>query len=118
MRTTINRQLICMEDLAIGFGTVTQTRSGKQVQVTRINTGDLPYDGVSTLGDKVNLITTKAQEAQESASSASTSAIVCAAFASVDYAGFSVVDGELIATLTDAATATPSIVDGEFILTY
>ena len=118
MRTEINRQLIGMEDLAIGFGTVTQTRSGKQVSITKINTGDLPYDGVSTLGDKVSLVTTKTQEAQEAAASASTSAIVCAAYASIDYAGFTVIDGELIATLTDAATATPSIVDGEFILTY
>ena len=118
MRTTLNRQLIGMEDLLIGIGTVTQTRSGKQVSVTKINTGDLPYDGVSTLGDKVSLVTTKAQEAKDDAASANTSAIVCAAFASIDYAGFSVIDGELIATLTDAATATPSLVDGEFILTY
>lgn len=118
MRTTLNRQLIGMEDLLIGIGTATQTRSGKQVSITKINTGDLPYDGVSTLGDKVTLVNTKAQEAIDAATAAANSAIVCAAYASVDYAGFAVSDGDLLVLATDVATATPSLVDGEFILTY
>lgn len=118
MRVAVNRQLLGMEDLLIGEGTVTQTRSGKQVVVTKINTGDLPYDGISTLGDKVNQVTVKAQEASDAAMSATNSAIVCAAFASVDYAGFSVVEGDLLCIVTDVATAIPSLVDGEFILTY
>lgn len=118
MRVKVNRQLLGMEDLLIGIGTVAQTRSGQQVVVTKINTGDLPYDGVSTLGEKVNQVTVKAQEASDAAMSATNSAIVCAAFASVDYAGFSVVDGDLLCVVTDVATAVPSLVDGEFILTY
>lgn len=118
MRVEVNRQLLGMEDLLIGIGTVTQTRSGQPVTITKINTGDLPYDGISTLGDKVNQVTVKAQEATDSAMAAANSAIVCAAFASVDYAGFTVDDGDLLCLVTDVATATPSLVDGEFILTY
>jgi len=67
MKVTVNRQLLGMEDLLIGVGTVTQTRSGIPVAVTKINTGDLPYDGVSTLGEKVNQVTVKAQEASDAA---------------------------------------------------
>lgn len=118
MRVAVNRQLLGMEDLLIGLGTVTQTRSGQLVTVTKINTGDLPYDGVSTLGDKVNQTTVKAQEASDAAMAAANSAIVCAAFASVNYAGFTIDAGDLLCVLTDVATATPSLVDGEFILTY
>lgn len=118
MRVNVNRQLLGMEDLAIGFGTVTQTRSGTQVEITKINTGDLPYDGVSTLGDKVSLVTTKTQEAFDASILAANSAVVCAAYNSVDYAGFTVLDGDLLVLVTDVATATPSLVDGEFILTY
>lgn len=118
MQVTLNRQLLGMEDLLIGFGSTVQKRSGKSVAITKINTGDLPFDGISTLGEKVSLVTAKANEASDSAIQASNAAIVCAAFASVDYAGFSLANGHLIVTTTDVATAVPSLVNGHFILDY
>ena len=40
MQVTLNRQLLGMEDLLIGFGSTVQKRSGKSVAITKINTGD------------------------------------------------------------------------------
>jgi len=66
-----------------------------------------------------------AQQAQSSeticissASSAQNSALVSAAFANIEWAGFSLSDGELIVTYTNGATSVPSLVDGEFIISY
>ena len=38
--------------------------------------------------------------------------------ANIDFANFEIVDGELLAAYIDSATSTPSIVDGEFVITY
>ena len=38
--------------------------------------------------------------------------------ANIDFANFQIVDGELLTTYIDSATSTPSIVDGEFVITY
>ena len=38
--------------------------------------------------------------------------------ANIDFANFEIVDGELLTTYIDSATSTPSIVDGEFVITY
>lgn len=38
--------------------------------------------------------------------------------ANIDFANFEIVDGELLTTYVDSATSTPSIVDGEFVITY
>ena len=40
------------------------------------------------------------------------------AVANIDFAGFEIVDGELLAAYIDSATGTPSIIDGEFVITY
>ena len=40
------------------------------------------------------------------------------AVANIDFAGFEIVDGELLTAYIDSATSTPSIVDGEFVITY
>ena len=40
------------------------------------------------------------------------------AVANIDFAGFEIVDGELLTTYIDYATSTPSIVDGEFVIAY
>ena len=55
--------------------------------------------------------TTKANEARASAALVST-------YANINWAGFSVADGELIVTYVDGLTSIPSIVDGDFIITY
>lgn len=45
----LNRQLVGIEDLLIGFGTVMQTRGGQQTLVTKINAGSLPFDETQSL---------------------------------------------------------------------
>lgn len=45
----LNRQLVGIEDLLIGFGTVMQTRGGQQALVTKINAGSLPFDETQSL---------------------------------------------------------------------
>ena len=75
---------------------------------------------------------TKATEAAESALAAANSATAAASslaetenyaeivmsVANIDFANFEIVDGELLTTYIDSATSTPSIVDGEFVITY
>ena len=54
----LNRQLLGLEDLAFGTGTVEQTRAGTKVNVTKINAGNLPFDETRTLiefSQEVNL---------------------------------------------------------------
>ena len=40
------------------------------------------------------------------------------AVTNIDFGGFNVVDGELLTTYVDLEASTPSIVDGEFVITY
>lgn len=66
---------------------------------------------------KATIATDQAIIAINSVGQASASAQVCAAYANMQWIGFSVVDGELITSILDASVSTPSIVDGEFIIT-
>lgn len=45
----LNRQLLGLEDILFGTGTVTQTRGGQLATVTKINAGNLPFDETRTL---------------------------------------------------------------------
>ena len=65
-----------------------------------------------------NIATSQASQASASASSANASAVTSAAYANMDWAGFSLSDGDLIVAYTSGATSTPSLLDGEFIITY
>lgn len=56
--------------------------------------------------------------ASGSASSALSSATISAAYANMEWANFSLSDGDLIVGYTSGATSVPSLVDGEFIITY
>lgn len=58
MKVNINRQLIGLEDLLFGVGTVEQTRHGETVTITKINSGNLPFEGLVT-EDAVNTLTNK-----------------------------------------------------------
>lgn len=49
MRVNLNRQLIGLEDIVFGEGTVEQTRGGQTVEITKINAANLPFDEVNTL---------------------------------------------------------------------
>ncbi|WP_442765098.1 hypothetical protein [Sulfurospirillum cavolei] len=66
---------------------------------------------------KATIATDQATIAINSASQANASAQVCAAYANMQWTGFGVTDGELIVSIADASVSTPSIVDGEFIIT-
>lgn len=46
---TLNRQLLGLEDLLFGTGTVTQNRANQVVTITEINAGNLPFDETRTL---------------------------------------------------------------------
>jgi hypothetical protein len=45
----LNRQKLGLEDLLFGVGIVTQIRAGQNVDVTRINAGNLPFDETQSL---------------------------------------------------------------------
>ena len=45
----LNRQLLGLEDILFGVGTTTQTRGGQQVDITKINAGNMPFDETQTL---------------------------------------------------------------------
>ena len=61
----------------------------------------------------------KALEAANSANSASASALALNAYKNLDWAGFTVnSNSELLVDIFNGATSTPSLVDGDFIITY
>lgn len=45
-------------------------------------------------------------------------ALVAASYANMEWAGFTVNNGDLIVSYTDGAASLPSLVDGDFIITY
>lgn len=59
-----------------------------------------------------------AVDAEEQANIATEKAQIVQAIASIDWVGFDLQDGELVVTTTDTSASTPSLVDGEFIITY
>ena len=66
-----------------------------------------------------------ADQSAQSAMSAEAQAIIATekaqivqALANIDWVGFDIVDGELVVTTADGSSATPSLVDGEFIINY
>lgn len=72
----------------------------------------------SNAQSSADIATQQATQASASASSAASSAFISAAYANLDWAGFSLSDGDLIVSYVDGATSIPSLSDGEFILTY
>ena len=48
-KINLNRQLLGLEDILFGTGTVEQTRGGQLVTVTKVNAGNLPFDETRTL---------------------------------------------------------------------
>lgn len=56
IKVNVQKNLIALEDLLVGVGTVEQIRGVTPVTVTKINAGNFPFDGVSTLAQKVATI--------------------------------------------------------------
>ncbi|MCK9372573.1 MAG: hypothetical protein M0P91_05205 [Sulfuricurvum sp.] len=77
---------------------------------------------VATKASEVSANTTtainKAAAAASEAANALNAAAACAALTNIAFGGFSVVDGELIVAYNSALVSIPSIVDGEFIITF
>lgn len=55
-RNRIEKSLIGVEDLLLGFGTVIQNRFGVDVEITKINPAELKVDGINTLGDYIQYL--------------------------------------------------------------
>lgn len=68
--------------------------------------------------NSASIATTQANIAVSAGASAQNSALVAAAYANIQWAGFTVSDGDLIVTYTSGATSVPSLVDGDFLITY
>ncbi len=73
---------------------------------------------INTATVEINENTVICQEAKVSADEALAVAPAIIAIGGIDFADFSLVDGNLIVGYYDPETSTPSIVDGEFIITY
>ncbi len=59
IKVDVTRNLIGLEDLLTGVGTVTQMRGGSPVSITKINAQNLPFDEAATLAEKINFIDTQ-----------------------------------------------------------
>lgn len=53
-RIEVERNLAGVEDLCFGTGTVTQTRNGNEVTITKINAQNLPFDESRNLATALN----------------------------------------------------------------
>jgi hypothetical protein len=69
------------------------------------------YDAAQGLAIDMSRAEAAAQQAEQSA-------IVASAYANINWGGFTVTDGDLIVSYANGATSIPSLVDGEFIITY
>lgn len=58
VKMNFQRNLIALEDLLLGTGTVNQTRGTSIVPVTKINAANLPYDANLTLQQKIESLDT------------------------------------------------------------
>lgn len=65
-----------------------------------------------------NIATTQANIAISAGGSAQAYAVACAAYANINWAGFTVTDGDLIVNYASGLTSVPSLVDGDFLITY
>jgi hypothetical protein len=75
-------------------------------------------DEANALADEMNSIATTVTDNLSTIEDAANAAPEVLAVAGIDFASFSTVDGELIVGYYDSNASTPSIVDGEFIITY
>lgn len=57
-KMTFQRNLIGMEDLLLGEGTINQVRGVNTVSVSKINAGNFPYDNTVSVKDKIDSLDT------------------------------------------------------------
>ena len=75
-------------------------------------------DEANALAGEMNNIATTVTDSLSIIEDAVNTAPAVLAVAGIDFASFSMADGELIVGYYDSSASTPSIVDGEFIITY
>ena len=68
--------------------------------------------------DMATTSTEQAVIATGAASDALASSLLVNAYGNIDWAGFTIIDGELVIEYFNSSTSIPSLVDGELILTY
>ncbi len=56
IRVDVQKNLIGLEDLLVGVGTVTQRRGLTDVSITKVNAANFPYDNTQTLQQKIDEI--------------------------------------------------------------
>lgn len=54
IQVEVEKNLICMEDLATGIGTVSQSRGGTDLTLTKVNAAVFPYSDTQTVAQKIN----------------------------------------------------------------
>lgn len=74
-------------------------------------------DVITTNADAV-VCTTQANAAILASNEAQVASLITSAYGNVDWAGFVHNDGELLVNYFSSSASVPSLVDGEFILTY
>ena len=84
--------------------------TGNDVETTNSN---VILTGLDVLTTHADVVLTHAD-----VDTVSAQALIINAYGNIEWAGFSTVDSELIVSYFDSATSVPSIVDGDFIITY
>ena len=49
----IKKSLAGSEDLLLGFGTEVQVRNDKNIEITKINASNIPYDDSTSIADTI-----------------------------------------------------------------
>lgn len=75
------------------------------------------FDTAATL-DAAQTIAIDTSRAEAAALQAEASALTAAAYANIQWGSFYLSDGDLVVSYVNGATSIPSLVDGDFIITY
>ena len=59
IKVEVTKNLVGLEDLLVGVGTVTQTRGNVPVTITKINAQNFPFNETNTLAQQVEFINTQ-----------------------------------------------------------
>lgn len=56
IQVEVEKNLICLEDICFGTGSIVQSRGGSNITLTKINASNLPYDADETLQEHMNVV--------------------------------------------------------------
>jgi hypothetical protein len=112
-----NRKNLFIYSKLVADFVITDITVGVTASQVAIDAANAHADAL-TSGINATVSTNQANLAIDAANSATNSAQVAAACTNIEWAGFSISDGDLIVTYANGATSIPSLVNGEFIITY